>query len=265
MTDLTVDIEVKRYPPVARAEAHVALRDVRLAVRHGEFVCITGPSGCGKTTLLNIIARLDRDFEGQVVLPRVPGGGEPVIGYVFQEPRLLPWYTVLQNIELVLTPTQIESGIVDDLLAAARLDRFRNTYPQRLSLGMSRRAALVRAFAVQPDLMLLDEPFVSLDEPTAQRLRTMLLDILALRPTTVVFVTHNVREAIFLADRIVLMSPAPGSVVADVPVSLDRVARNDPGEVEAFRTRLLSAHPMLSADLSGHEPADVGVDGRPPK
>ncbi|MFG0286116.1 MAG: ABC transporter ATP-binding protein, partial [Phycisphaerales bacterium JB039] len=205
-------------------------------------VCVIGPSGCGKTTLLNIVAGLDRAFDGGLTLPSVPGRAEPVVGYVFQSPRLLPWRTVKQNVELPLSPEQAASGIADELLEAAGLGAFRDAYPQRLSLGMSRRVALVRAFAVQPDLMLLDEPFVSLDEPTAQRLRVLLLEMWQARPTTVLFVSHNLREALFLADRLVLLSASPGHVLLEQPVELARDAR-DNGAIEALRAELIARRP----------------------
>ncbi len=238
MSGLEIDVRLKRYPAVGRAAPHIALKDLRFTARRGEFVCLLGPSGCGKTTLLNIIAGLDRDFDGQVSLPTAPGKEEPVIGYVFQNPRLLPWRTVIENIKLVLTPEQAASGIVEDLLAATELQEFPHAYPERLSVGMSRRVALVRAFAVQPDLLLMDEPFVSLDEPTADRLRLLLLEIWRAHPTTVLFVTHDTREAAVLADRIILLSSAPGSIVMDLPIDIPRCERNDPAIIESIRQRL---------------------------
>ncbi len=245
VTRLDIEIREKRYPPVGRAPAHLALRDLRISLQGSEFVCVLGPSGCGKTTLLNCIAGLDESYEGRITLPSGRAGPRPVIGYVFQNPRLLPWRTVVENIELVLDPEQARSGVVDELLAATGLEDFRHAYPGRLSLGMERRVALVRAFAVQPDLLLLDEPFVSLDEPTAQRLRLMLVEIWRDRPTTVIFVTHDLREAIQLADRIVLLSPAPGSVRADIPVDIARGERRQSDVVEGFRTRLIRETPEL--------------------
>jgi ABC-type nitrate/sulfonate/bicarbonate transport system ATPase subunit len=244
---LEIEVALKRYPAVGDAVPHTALRDLRFSVRHGEFVCLLGPSGCGKTTLLNIIAGLDRDFEGSLNLPRVPGRERPRIGYVFQNPRLLPWRTLIENIELVLTPEQCASGLVDELLEVADLAGFRDSYPARLSLGMSRRAALVRAFAVQPDLLLMDEPFVSLDPARAQRLRRLLVRIWSERPTTVLFVTHDVSEAIALADRIILLSAPPSHVVADVAVTLDRDRRWERDELEAARAALMRDVPALAA------------------
>ncbi|MGF1611868.1 MAG: ABC transporter ATP-binding protein [Kiloniellales bacterium] len=249
MSDLDVLVREKRFPAIGAAPAHLALQDVRITARHGELVCLLGPSGCGKTTLLNIVAGLDRDYDGHLTLPSVPGRAAPVIGYVFQSPRLLPWRTVRQNVELVLSDEQAASGIADELLEAAGLAPFCDAYPQRLSLGMSRRVALVRAFAVKPDLMLLDEPFVSLDEPTARRLRALLLKLWQARPTTALFVSHNLREAIYLADRIVLFSAAPGRVVADLPLTLPRAERARPGAVEALREELLRERPELFRGL----------------
>ena len=249
VTRLDIEIREKRYPPVGRAPAHQALEDLRISLQGSEFVCVLGPSGCGKTTLLNCIAGLDDSYVGRITLPSGHAGPRPSIGYVFQNPRLLPWRTVVENIELVLSPEQARSGLVDELLAATGLEAFRHAYPGRLSLGQERRVALVRAFAVQPDLLLLDEPFVSLDEPTAQRLRLLLVEIWRDRPTTVIFVTHDLREAIQLADRIVLLSPAPGSVRADIPVTLARSQRAESAAIEGFRTRLIEENPASFREL----------------
>ena len=226
---------------------HRALGEVRIVAAHGEFLCLLGPSGCGKTTLLNIIAGLDRDFDGALDLPTVPGRSAPVIGYVFQNPRLLPWRTVIENIELVLTPEQQTSKLAEELLSVAGLEAFRNSYPSRLSVGMSRRVSLIRAFAVQPDLLLMDEPFVSLDPSRAHRLRELLIEIWGRRPTTVLFVTHDLREAICLADRIVLLSPAPGRLIEDVPNRLPRADRWDPAALDAALAELIAKRPSFAS------------------
>lgn len=246
---LEIDIRQKRFLPVGQARAHTALENLSVTVPEQQFLCVSGPSGCGKTTLLNCIAGLDRDFEGRIALSPVAGREHPVIGYVFQNPRLLPWRTVIENIELVLPDHQGHADTVDKLLEAMGLAEFRHTFPGRLSLGMERRVALARAFAVQPDVLLMDEPFVSLDEPTAQRLRRLLVRTWQERPTTVVFVTHDLREAIQLADRILLLSPPPGTVMADIPVTLVRAERSDRAAIEVFRTRLFREFPSLNGDL----------------
>jgi ABC-type nitrate/sulfonate/bicarbonate transport system ATPase subunit len=240
MTALRVDIREKRYGAVGRAGAHVALKDLRFEVARGEFVCIVGPSGCGKTTLLNIIAGLERDVVGQVTLPATTDGDRPVVGYVFQTARLLPWRTVLENIELAMPQHPDRARRALDLLAATGLGDVAHVYPERLSVGMGRRVALARAFAIDPQLLLLDEPFVSLDEPTADRLRQLLLDIWRRQPTTVLFVTHDLREAILLADRIILLSSPPARVVASIPISVPRGDRQNGTAIETVRRQLLN-------------------------
>ncbi len=239
MTALVVDIREKRYAAVGRAGVHVALKDLRFEVEPGELVCVVGPSGCGKTTLLNIIAGLERDFTGQATLP-LAAGGRPAIGYVFQTARLLPWRTVLENIVLVMPADQGRERRALDLLAATGLDDVAHVYPERLSVGMGRRVALARAFAIDPQLLLLDEPFVSLDEPTADRLRVLLLDIWRRQPTTVLFVTHDLREAILLADRIILLSSPPARVVASIPIPVPRGDGRDDAAIENVRRQLLN-------------------------
>ncbi len=205
MSAFAIEVRRKCYPALDRAAARVALEGLRLELREGEFVAVFGPSGCGKTTLLNIVAGLDRDFEGEVRVGGDGSGAKPAIGYVFQEPRLLPWHTVAENIELVLDDRQGEAGLVDRLLAVTGLE----------------------------------------DAPTAHRLRLLLLEIWRARPTTVLFVTHDLREAILLADRIAVLSPAPGSVIAEVAVELARDRRQDAEAIEAYRARLLARNPEL--------------------
>src|ERR687897_1267451 len=186
-------------------------------------MALFGPSGCGKSTLLNLVAGLDSDFAGEVLLP------EPArIAYVFQEPRLLPWLTVEDNLALVLADDPQSDAKIAQWLGEMGLADVRAVFPTRLSLGMARRVALARAFIIQPTLLLMDEPFVSLDEPTADRLRRLLLDALRAHPATVLFVTHNLREAITLADRIALLTPAPARVQGIVDVPLRPEERADP-------------------------------------
>jgi ABC-type nitrate/sulfonate/bicarbonate transport system ATPase subunit len=245
VSDLRIDIRLKRFPAVGQAPAVTAIRNLRFDARAGEFVCLFGPSGCGKTSSLNIIAGLDRDFDGTVALPRAAGRPRPAIGYVFQTPRLLPWRTVEQNIALVLEPERARSAIVDELLKATGLQEFRHAYPERLSVGMARRVALVRAFAISPDLLLMDEPFVSLDEPTAERLRVLLLEIWQARPTTVLFVTHDTREAIRLADRVIVLTGSPASVQSIVAIDTPRPDRAAPEVADRIRHRIVT--PALSS------------------
>jgi NitT/TauT family transport system ATP-binding protein len=213
-----------------------AIRDLVFDVEPESMTVLMGPSGCGKTTLLRIVAHLDDRFTGEIVVPE-----DARIGLVFQEPRLLPWRTVRQNIELVAAPDFTDPDLLK-LAAAVGITDMLPRYPQELSLGLARRVALARAFATRPDLLLLDEPFVSLDERTADRLRRLLLEVWQARPTTAILVTHNPREAILLADRLVLLAPRPTHLVASVPITVPR-AKRDAATVEKIYTDLLQRYP----------------------
>jgi NitT/TauT family transport system ATP-binding protein len=226
---LEVDIVEKQFPAPTRGRRTV-LGGVAFEMHTRELVVVLGPSGCGKTTLLNIVAGLDRDFRGSVRLAGGPPGAAR-IGYVFQSPRLLPWRTVTENIALAL-PAGRDLSVVPRLIAEVGLAEFADAYPARLSVGMARRVSLARAFAVEPELLLMDEPFVSIDEPTALRLRQQLLALWRSRPTAVLFVTHNTREAAELADRILILSASPGRLIAEVAVPLARERRGDPAEID---------------------------------
>ena len=200
----------------ASGQTRSILHDVDFSLRQGEVCALLGPSGCGKTTLLRIVSGLDADFEGRLVLPR-----EHKIGMVFQEPRLLPWRSVAQNLRLVGTSSDNDLA---EIVAALRLSRHLDHFPGELSLGLARRVAIARAFAVKPDLLLLDEPFVSLDAALAARLREELLALVLKRKATTLIVTHDVEEAIAIADRILVLSAAPGRLIADRTIEAPRGA-----------------------------------------
>ncbi len=218
---LEVDIAEKKFLSADGVDI-VALRDLSFNVGQGEFACLFGPSGCGKTTTLRILLGLEREFKGSYQLPR---GGSNRIAAVFQEPLLLPWRTVEQNIRIILPPVLKETDL-DELFEILGLSSMRNFYPGELSVGLARRAALARAFAIEPAILMLDEPFVSLDEPTADRLRHLLLKVWAARPTTALMVTHNLREALLLSDRIIVLSQRPAFVRGIFQVDLPREARD---------------------------------------
>ncbi len=218
---LSVDIAEKTFRS-AQGVSVTAIRDLAFEVRQGEFACLLGPSGCGKTTTLRILLGLDRDFSGSF---RLPEGGATRIAAVFQEPVLLPWRTVEQNVRLGL-PKAERGKDLDPLFDSLGLSGMRSLYPSELSLGLARRAALARAFATEPAVLLLDEPFVSLDENTATRLRHLLLSVWSAKPTTALMVTHNLREALMLSDRIVVLSPRPAHVIGVFDVRLPREHRS---------------------------------------
>jgi len=214
----------------------VAIRDFVLDVKPESMTVLMGPSGCGKTTLLRIVADLDDRFSGTVGIP-----SEARIGLMFQEPRLLPWRTVRQNIELVAAP-DFSTQDLENLARSVGIADMLPRYPQELSLGLARRVALARAFATKPDLLLLDEPFVSLDERTADRLRRLLLDVWQARPTTAILVTHNAREAILLADQLVLLAPRPTHVIGVETIAVPQAER-DPKRIDAIHADLLRRYP----------------------
>lgn len=238
MTDIQINISNKTYPTATKP----SIANLELSLNSNEFICLVGPSGCGKTTLLNIIAGLDNDYDGEILVGRQHT--HPKIGYVFQNPRLLPWRTVRENIELALDRPQ-PPDVIDALLEAMQLTQAQQVYPERLSLGMSRRVAIIRAFAVDPDVLLMDEPFVSLDAPTARQVRELLLKLWQQRPHTVLFVTHDLREAIALADRLVFLSATPMRAISEIIVPIPRNERNNELAIEAFRQQLLQHHPEI--------------------
>ncbi|MGO8845517.1 MAG: ABC transporter ATP-binding protein [Methylocella sp.] len=214
---MELDVSIARKAlRTASGQTRSILHDVGFSLRQGEVCALLGPSGCGKTTLLRIVSGLDADFEGRLVLPR-----EHKIGMVFQEPRLLPWRSVAQNLRLVGTSSDNDLA---EIVAALRLSRHLDHFPGELSLGLARRVAIARAFAVKPDLLLLDEPFVSLDAALAARLREELLALVLKRKATTLIVTHDVEEAIAIADRILVLSAAPGRLIADRAIEAPRGA-----------------------------------------
>jgi ABC-type nitrate/sulfonate/bicarbonate transport system ATPase subunit len=203
----------------ANGEPLAVLRDLAFRLNAGEVGALVGPSGCGKTTLLRMIAQLDDDFAGAITRP-----SQGRLGMVFQEPRLLPWRGVIDNLRIA-APHASEAQL-DALLAAFHLSLHRDHFPGELSGGLARRVALARAFAVEPDLLLLDEPFVSLDAALATRLREELVAMVERNGVTTLLVTHDLDEAIILADRLILLSPRPARVIADIAITEKRGVRS---------------------------------------
>jgi len=219
-----------------------ALTDVNLSVNANEFISIIGPSGCGKTTLLKIIDGLIPHNSGQILIngKKVSGPG-PDRAVVFQTFALLPWRTVLANVEFSLELRRVakeeRATIARDYLKRVGLEGFENHYPHELSGGMQQRAGLARALAVNPMILLMDEPFGSVDAQTRQLLQEELLQLWQRERKTVIFITHSMDEAVYLSDRVVVMTPRPGRVaeILDVPLPRPRIAdevRRDPQFVE---------------------------------
>jgi len=231
---LLVDVRRKIFPAIGGREAQLVLENVSFSVAPGEFLILTGPSGCGKSTLLNIIAGLDKDYEGAVNL----GANRDRMTFIFQAPRLLPWRTVEENIALVLPEGDARIAKIPEMLTRVGLSGAAGAYPERISLGMQRRASLARGFILEPRILLMDEPFVSLDDPTAQSLRQLLAELVGRQPSTVIFVTHDRAEAIQLGTRILRLAPGQASVAQDAAVRLTADERHDRAAILAEQTRI---------------------------
>lgn len=218
-----------------------AVGNLSFSLTANSFTCIVGPSGCGKTTTLRMILGLDKDFQGSIVQP-----GRERVATVFQEPRLLPWRTVEQNVRLVM-PKSREAESLDVLFDQLGIEDVRTFFPNQLSLGLARRVALARAFVLKPELLVLDEPFVSLDDATAARLRNLLLDLWTSHRTTTLMVTHNVVEAAQLADRILVFSKRPTHLLDEIVLPVARKER-DTAYIDTIINRITKAVTIDAAD-----------------
>lgn len=245
MSELMINITNLKKVFMQNSQPLLALENVNLEIFRGEFVCILGPSGCGKSTLLNILARLDYLDEGNVEV-----GGLALtetklrMGYVFQDPRLLPWLTIEQNLQFVLDCFGTEKGRTHSRIHASLemvgLKGFEKYYPYQLSGGMQQRASISRALCIDPDILLMDEPFSGLDEITARTMRKELMRIWQETGKTVIFVTHNWYEASYLADRILIMGRRPGSIIKEVDVPIDRPRSYEDPRVFQFSSNLVT-------------------------
>ena len=220
--DLSVSFKRRdQYGPL------LVLESTNFKINPGEFVCLLGPSGCGKSTILNLIAGFLKPTRGQVLVD-----GQPVEkpgadrGFVFQQYSLLPWKTTFQNVEFGLKIRGISrverTELVNDYLNRVGLYKHRHSYPHQLSGGMQQRASIVRALVNSPSVLLMDEPFAALDAQTRHMMQELLLNIWSDLKSTVIFVTHDIEEAIFLSDRILVMGVRPGHIKETVVVNLDR-------------------------------------------
>ncbi len=213
----------KRF--LTKAGEYEAFADFDLTIREGEFVCLLGPSGCGKTSLLRILAGLDSHNSG-ILRIREPKGDKPFMSVVFQENSIFPWLSVRDNVAYGLRSRQAASALVDQrvdqLLETVGLTSSQRLYPHQLSGGMKQRVSIARAFANDPQLLLMDEPFSALDEQNRSLLQEELLRIWSLSGKTVLFITHSIDEALFLGDRVVVMGGRPGHVMADISVPFPR-------------------------------------------
>lgn len=252
---LKVAVKEHRY----NSRADVVLRDVAIETRAGEIVTLVGPSGAGKSTLLNIIGGLVKPANGSVVFTDEHNQPvQPTTGYVFQSPRLMPWLSARDNISLVLTgedANDTAGQLLERVGLAASADKFSG----QLSGGMQRRVALARAFSVRPQLLLMDEPFVSLDLPTAEQLREQMFELWQADKPLVIFVTHDFNEALCVADRVIFFSANPGTPVLEIPVNLPRPRSLDDDNIRQLRRSLLAEYPNI---LRGVERAASNRDSQ---
>ena len=227
------------------------LDSLELRVAEHEIVAIVGPNGCGKSTLLRVIGGLLPPDRGSVLaFDSTVAGPDPRVGLVFQEPRLLPWRDVQANVafplELAGVPSRERLARVRTVLELTGLDGFAEAYPDQLSGGMAQRAALARALAPEPDVLLLDEPFSALDAMTRERLDVELLSLWVQTGTTIVLVTHSISEAVFLSDRVLVMSPRPGRITAEVAVEAPRPRSLSGGSASLFNTAADAVRELLA-------------------
>lgn len=219
-----------------------ALENINLEVKPREFLCIVGPSGCGKTTLLRMIAGLDYPTSGEIILDGTPvEGPSPDRGMVFQEFSLFPWRTVLKNVEfgLRIQGKRDVKRTAERYIELVGLRGFEHSFPFQLSGGMKQRVAIARALATEPAILLMDEPFGSVDAQTRNVLQEELLEIWKRTKKTILFVTHSVDEAVYLADRVVVMSSRPGRILGVLPVDIERPRKRTSWQVNALREQLL--------------------------
>lgn len=250
MKGLAIHITEKHFGAVP------VLGSIDIDIPAGEFVAIVGPSGVGKTTLLGMVAGLDADYAGAIRYDGASSAGPPAgMGIVFQEPRLMPWLTVGDNVRLAEAERRArDHGYVsraDAMLEDVGMGASRDAWPGQLSGGMQRRVALARAFVLEPWLLLMDEPFVSLDALAADQLRALLRRLCARIRPLVLFVTHDVREALVLADRILFLGGRPARVVFDYRVEPTGSHDLDSPEVAALARQLLARHQRLLSEVAG--------------
>lgn len=219
-----------------------ALHNVDLFVKEGEFITVIGPSGCGKSTLLRIVAGLDNGYSGNVTLAgaKIEGPGIDK-GFIFQEHRLFPWLTVEKNIasDLPLGNKEVRKR-VDELIELVKLNGFEKSYPRELSGGMAQRVAIARALLRNPAILLLDEPFGALDAFTRAHMQAVLLDIWRTNKTTMIFVTHDIDEAVFLGNRVVILEPRPGTIRKIVTVDLPYPRKKTTSSFQELRLKVLN-------------------------
>jgi NitT/TauT family transport system ATP-binding protein len=254
MAVLKVEHLHKTFPGGRGREPNKVLNDINFEMSGQHFVSLVGPSGCGKSTLLNIVSGVEHATSGNLTV--LSDDGEPArLGYVFQDPRLLPWRNVMDNMLYVHDDrTQERRAKLTEYLRMVGLDKHTDYYPSQLSGGMQQRVGIARAFGVEPDLLLMDEPFSHLDAITARGLRDQLQDIWAQTKKTVLFVTHDVMEAVQLSDRIIVLAPG-GTLYEDIAIDLPRPRKLSDPTVATMQAEVLARLERMTEGLAESAPA----------
>ena len=244
MNQINIEIKKKIFPLKTqnKQSQNLIFKNLNFTIKKGQFVSFFGPSGCGKTTLLNIISGLDKDFDGSVQTYKDATNSN--ISYMFQAPRLFPWLTAIENIKYPIKKRKNCEKIAFELIKKIGLEKYKNQYPNKLSGGMQRRIALARAFAPNPDILLLDEPFISIDKKVSNLMRKLLVKLWKNNKPIIIFVTHDLDEAIELADRICFLSNLPSKILLDYEVNLKRPRNQDSKNFITLK-RLLSSTTSL--------------------
>jgi ABC-type nitrate/sulfonate/bicarbonate transport system, ATPase component len=237
----------------SRRQTITALQDINIQIDGGDFVSIVGPSGCGKSTIIRIIDDIIKPSSGKIYIDgqllntekRIPKDVIRKIGFIFQQPNMYPWLTVRENVALPVRTFGLKGqeweDYIDELMAMARIDQYANAYPVEISGGMMQRAGVVRAMVHKPEILLMDEPFGALDEMTREQLNLELLEIWKKTNMTIIFITHNVEEAVLLSSKAYVMSTNPGKIIAEVMIDLPRPRTLDmitDTKFIAYRTKL---------------------------
>ena len=262
MNEFKIIINKKVFPlkNESKEGKNLIFKDLKFTIKKGQFLSLFGPSGCGKTTLLNIISGLDKDYNGHIQpwSKTFQKANKEIISqkysfsnisYMFQSPRLFPWLTAIENIKYPIRKQKNAEKVANNLLKKVGLEKYKNQYTNRLSGGMQRRVAMARAFAPNPNILLLDEPFISLDKKISNSLRKLLIQLWKKNKPIIIFVTHDLDEAIELADRIIFLSNLPSKILLDYEINLNR-PRNQNSRRFISLKRLLSSTTILKKKVN---------------
>lgn len=257
MAKIEISLINKSFQDTQKKQLDV-LKDINLSIETGEFLCLLGPSGCGKTTLMNLMAGFEKPTSGAVTIDGSPvAGPNPKHITIFQDYGLFPWRNVFENVIFGLQAKGMNrkdaKSKTKEYLELVGLASFAESFPNQLSGGMKQRVAIARALAVEPDILFMDEPFAALDAFTRYRLQDEVLKIWVDKKPTIIFVTHDIDEAVYLAQRVVIMSPDPGRIQRIIPIDLPRPANRGDAGLTDYRRKVFEEFELVHKALSDYE------------